>query len=131
MKFRDVNTGYPTALDMSSKGSTLDKHLKFIRAPVKVEVAAGRYSTPFGPELLPGMYSSPVHAVPKAPDTFCLINHQSYGNHSLNSMILREDVAGTCMDRIRLLGTTLLWFWWEFGDNIELIMYKSDICHAY
>ena len=81
--------------------------------------------------LLPGMYSSPVHAVPKPPDTFWLINHQSYGDHSLNSMILREDVAGTCMDGIRSLGTVLLCFWEEYGDDIELVIYKSNISHVY
>ena len=121
-----ANSNYPT-LDMSSKGSTLNKHLKFIGAQVKVKVTAGRYSTPFGPKLLP----SPVHAVPKVPDTFCLINDQSYGDHSLNFMILREDIARTCMDRIRSLGTTLLQLWWEFGDDIKLIMYQSNISHAY
>ena len=70
MKFRDIKVGYPTTLDMSLKGSTSDEHLAFIRAQVKVEVEAGRYSAPFGPELLLGMYSSPVHVVPKPPDTF-------------------------------------------------------------
>ena len=97
-KFDDVDAGYPTTLNMSSKGSTSAEHLNFIRMQIEIEVAAGRYSTPFGPDLLPVMYSSSVHAVPKPPDTLCLINHQSYGNHSLNSMILKESVAGTCMD---------------------------------
>ena len=130
-KFGDIKAGYPTTLDMSSKGSTSNEHLDFIWEQVKVEVAAGRYSASFGPKLLPGMYSSPVHAVPKPPDTLQLINHQSYGDHSLNSMILREDVAGTCMDGIRSLGTALLRFWEEYGDDVELVIYKSDISHAY
>ena len=130
-KFGDIKAGYPTTLDMSSKGSTSNEHLDFIRAQVKVKVAAGRYSASFGPELLPGMYSSPVHAVPKPPDTLRLINHQSYGDHSLNSMISREDVAGTRMDGIRSLGTALLRFREEHGDDVELVIYKSDISHAY
>ena len=130
-KFGDIEAGYPTTLDMSSKGSTSDEHLAFIRAQVKVEVEAGRYSAPFGPELLPGMYSSPVHAVPKPPDTFRLINHQSYGDYSLNSMIPKEEVAGTHMDGIRSLGTALLRFRLEHGDDVELVIYKSDISHAY
>ena len=70
MKFGDIKAGYPTTLDMSLKVSTSNEHLDFIQEQVKVEVAAGRYSTSFGPELLPGMYSSPVHAVLKPPDTF-------------------------------------------------------------
>ena len=131
MKFDDVDAGYPITLDMSSKGSTSAEHLNFISAQIEVEVAAGRYSAPFGPDLLPGMYSSPVHAVPKLPDSLRLINHQSYGDHSLNSMILKERVAGTCMDGIRLLITALLCFRQEFGDDVELLIYKSDISHAY
>ena len=130
-KFDDVDAGYPITLDMSSKGSTSAEHLNFISAQIEVEVAAGRYSAPFGPDLLPGMYSSPVHAVPKPPDSLRLINHQSYGDHSLNSMIPKERVAGTCMDGIRSLITALLCFRQEFGDDVELLIYKSDISHAY
>ena len=107
-KFGDINTSYPTILDMLSKGSTSDEHLKFIRMQVEIKVSTGRYSTSFGPRLLPRMYSSPVHAISKPPNTFCLINHKLYGNHSPNSMILRENVAGTCMDKIMLLETALL-----------------------
>ena len=70
MKFGDIKAGYQTTLDMSSKGSTSNKHLDFIWAQVKVKVTAGRYFTSFGPKLLPGMYSPPVHTVPKPPDTF-------------------------------------------------------------
>lgn len=68
--FGDVNPNYPTTLNMSSMGSTSDKHLDFIKAQVEVEVAAGEYFTPFGPKLLPGMYLSPVHAVHEPPDIF-------------------------------------------------------------
>ena len=131
MKFDDVDAGYPITLNMSSKGSTSAEHLDFISAQIEVEVTAGRYSAPFGPDLQPGMYFSPVHAVPKLPDSLCLINHQSYGDHSLNSMILKERVASTYMDSIRSLITALLHFHQEFGDDVELLIYKSDISHAY
>ena len=68
----------------------------------------GRYSEAFGPDLLPGMYSSPVHAVDKpGTTTFRLINDQSAGEFSPNSMIDSEDVAGTCMDGIKSLGASL------------------------
>lgn len=93
---------------MLSKGSTSDEYLKSIKMQVEIKVSAGRYSTSFGPRLLPRMYSSPVHAVPKPPNTFCLINHKSYGNHSPNSIILRENVAGTCINEVMWLETALL-----------------------
>ena len=42
------------------------------------------------------MYSSPIHAVPKpGMDTFPLINDQSAGEFSPNSMIHPDSVAGT------------------------------------
>ena len=46
-------------------------------------------------------------------------------------MIPKEEVAGTHMDGIRLLGTALLHFHLEHGDDVELVIYKSDISHAY
>ena len=122
-RFDDVDTGYPIALDMSSNGLILTEHLNFISAQIDVKVAAGRYSTPFGPDLLLGMYSSLVHAVPKPPDSLRLINHQSYGNHSLNSMIPKESMASMCMDGIKSLSTALLCYHQEFGDDVELLIY--------
>ena len=47
MKFGDIEAGYPTTLDMSSKGLTPNEHLDFIWAQLKVEVAAGRYFASF------------------------------------------------------------------------------------
>jgi len=95
-------------------------------------VQLGHYSEAFGPDLLPGMYSSPVHAVDKpGTTTFCLINDQSAGEFSPNSMIDSEDVAGTCMDGIKSLGASLRAFRKAEGDLVELIMWKSDIEAAY
>ena len=130
-KFDDVDARYPTTLDMSSKGLTSTKHLDFICAQIEVEVTAGRYSAPFGSDLLLGMYSSPVHAVPKPPDSLRLINHQSYSNNSLNSMILKESVSRTWMDGIKSLCTVLLHFNQEFSNDVELLIYKYDIIPAY
>ena len=42
-----------------------DKEKDFLIAQVKSEESAGRLSAPFGPDLLLGMYSPPIHAVPK------------------------------------------------------------------
>jgi len=39
--------------------------MDFIRNQRDAEIAAGRFSELFGPDLLPGMYSTPIHAVPK------------------------------------------------------------------
>ena len=46
-------------------------------------------------------------------------------------MILKESVAGMCMDGIKSLSTVLLHFHQEFSDDIELLIYKSNISHTY
>jgi hypothetical protein len=69
------------------------------------------------------MYSSPIHAVDKpGTDTFQLINDQSAGEYSLNSMIGSEDVVGTCIDTIKSLGASLRAFRKANRNDIELVM---------
>ena len=101
---------YPTTLDMSLSSATAKEHMGFINFQADIKVAAGRYSWEFGPDLLPGMYSSPVYTVSKLPDTMRLINHQYFGEYSLNLMIPKESMSGTCMDGVRSLCTALLCF---------------------
>jgi len=118
--------------DFSDRPTKSKEHPNFIKAQVETEVQLGCYSAAFGPDLLPGMYSSPVHAVDKpGMTTFCLINDQSAGEFSPNSMIDSEDVAGTCMDGIKSLGTSLHAFHKVEGDLVKLIMWKSDIEAVY
>ena len=91
----------------------------------------GQYSEDFGPDLLSGMYSTPVHAVPKpGTDTYQLINDQSAGEYSPNSMIHLDDIAGTCMDGIKSLGASLLAHRESFRDE-ELVIFKADIKESY
>ena len=108
--YADTKYGdYPTTWDFSEREPRDPEHALFIANQVEAEVQKGRYSEDFGPDLLPGMYSTPVHAVPKpGTDTFRLINDQSAGEFSPNSMIHPDDIAGTCMDGIKSLGTSLL-----------------------
>ena len=95
--------------DFSERELQDPEHTLFIANQVEAEVWKGWYLEDFGPDLLPGMYLTPVHAVPKpGTDTFQLINDQSAGEFSPNSMIHLDDIAGTCMDGIKSLGTSLL-----------------------
>ncbi len=60
------------------------------------EVLAGRFSQLFGPDLLPGMYSTPVHAVPKPhSEDFCMVSNMSMGSFAPNCMIRHSDIAGS------------------------------------
>jgi hypothetical protein len=130
--FADTKCGdYPTTWDHSDRKPGCPEHAAFITKQVQTEVTKGRYSEAFGPDLLPGMYSSPVHAIPKpGTDTFRLINDQSAGDFSPNSMIHPDDVAGTCMDGIRSLRASLRAHREAYGDE-ELVIFKCDIQEAY
>jgi len=46
-------------------------------------------------------------------------------------MISDEAVARTCMDGIKSLGTSLCAFQKAEGDDVQLVMWKSDIQMAY
>jgi hypothetical protein len=122
---------YPDTWDFSDRPIKSKEHLDFINAQVETEVRLGHYSEVFGPELVPGMYSSPIHAVDKpGTTTFCLINDQSVGEFSPNSMINSEDVSGTCMDGLKSLSASLCTFHKAKGE-FELVMWKFNINAAY
>lgn len=57
--------GAPDSADYSSAASWDDDKLAFFVQTRDEEVADGRWSQDFGADLLPGMYSSPIFAVPK------------------------------------------------------------------
>ena len=82
-------------------------------------------------DLLPGMYSTPIHAVPKPrSEKLRLVNDHSAGPFSLNSMIARSDVAGAKMDSISDLIGALLKYRKQFPDK-SLVLFKSDVSAAY
>ena len=128
----DTHTGeYPHTLDESLGDPRDPKEFVFICGQRDKEIAAGRFSESFGENLLPGMYSMPIHAVPKPHSTdLRLVTNHSAGEYSLNSMIKREDIAGFPLDNMTHLGEMLLKKREEFL-NEELILFKSDISDAY
>ena len=91
----------------------------------------GRFSKSFGKELLPGMYSMPIHVVPKPHSSdFRLVTNQSAGDFSLNSMIHREDIAGYPLDNMTHPGEMLLRKKATY-PNEDLVLFKSDVAEAY
>src|ERR1700678_3034516 len=122
---------YPDTLDKSIGDPKNQKELDFICDQRDKEIEAGHFSKSFGIDLLPGMYSMPIHAVPKPHSTdLRLVTNHSAGNHSLNSMIKREDIAGFPLDNMTHLGEMLLRKTKEFPDE-KLLLFKSDISDAY
>lgn len=114
------------------EGSPLSREAEaFVENYAQEEERAGRYSAPFGPQLLGNsMYCMPLFAIPKPnTDIMRVINNHSAGNFSLNSMIAKACV-GMRQDNVQDLGKNLIHFRQENGST-PLWMFKSDVSHAY
>ena len=110
--------------------SNLDE-LNFICEQRDRKIEMGCFSESFRSKLLPGMYSMPIHAVPKPnSNNFHLVTNQSTGLFLLNSMIEREDITGHPLDNVMHLGEMLIQKKKKF-PNKKLVLFKSDIAEAY
>ena len=90
-------------LGTTHKGSQNLRKCFFLQSQINKEVLAGCYSTPFGPELLPGMYSMLIHAIPKLGlKKIWLITDHSAGQFALNN-----NIAGVTLDNVLDLGNVL------------------------
>ncbi|KAF9543882.1 hypothetical protein CPC08DRAFT_622554, partial [Agrocybe pediades] len=99
---------YPSIVDESRPFPDDPLRAEFLRDQCKIEIEKGRFSESFGPDLLPGMYSMPVHAVPKPnSDDFRMVTDHSAGRHSLNSMINHDEVTGFPLDNLHHMGEML------------------------
>ncbi|KIM59837.1 hypothetical protein SCLCIDRAFT_27072 [Scleroderma citrinum Foug A] len=109
----------------------LQDESEFVRVQVVKEIEKGRFSPSFGSELLPGMYSMPVHAVPKpGAKKFHLVTDHSAGQYALNNMISRTDVAGVTLDNVYDLGQALHFFFIAHPHD-HLVVWKGDVSEAY
>ncbi|TFK62215.1 hypothetical protein BDN72DRAFT_777343, partial [Pluteus cervinus] len=100
-----LRDGYPISHDESYGPPSNPDHAAFLREQRQKEMDKGRFSAPFGSNLLPGMYAMPIHAVPKPGSSdFQMVTNQSAGDFSLNSMVNRGDVFGAPLDGMRRLG---------------------------
>jgi hypothetical protein len=123
--------GYPVTHDASLPPPRDQREADFLESQRQEEIAKGRFSPSFGPDLLPGMYSMPIHAVPKPnSDDLRMVTDQSAGEFSLNSMIPREAISGYPLDNMKRLGELLLHIRKTEGNG-RLVMIKSDVAEAY
>ena len=123
---------YPSINDNSMLTCTKsDEQLCVLDNQIHEEIKAGRLSESFGSELLPGMYSVPIHTVPKPnSDKLRLVVDHSAGDYSLNSMIASDDIKGTRLDGLHSLGASLLRFRADHPHD-KLVMFKSDVSLAF
>lgn len=126
-----MRPGYPTTHDAHLSTTKNPAEAKFLEEQFEIEVQKERFSQPFGPDLLPGMYSMPVHAVPKDKgSTFRMVTDHSAGPYSLNSMIDKDTVPPSPLDNMRHIGDRLLRARRDH-PNQRLVMWKADVAEAY
>ncbi len=122
---------YPDTWDEKRPAPQDERAAQFLRDQRDEEIALGRYSEAFGTKLLPGMYCMPVHVVPKPnSNKLRLVNDQSAGAFSLNSMIRPEAIKGAVLDGIPALGESLRRFQRQNAGK-QIMMWKSDVSQAY
>ncbi|KAG2348112.1 DNA/RNA polymerase [Suillus weaverae] len=122
---------WPIVYDNSDRPPKSDGEREFLQSQINKEVEVGRYSKPFGPGLLPGMYSMPIHAVPKpGTNKHRLVTDHSTGKYALNSMISHEDIAGVTLDNVHDLANGLRVFRHR-RPYAQLNLWKADVSEAY
>jgi hypothetical protein len=127
----DMHVGvYPTTWEIPSPTPSTSQEQDFIRSQILKEESVRRYSSNFGTDLFLGMYSMPIHAVPKEGGKFRLVTNHSTGKFSLNSMIAKEDIAGVTLDNVQDLGDAIREFHRLHPDD-PLHIWKADVSEAY
>jgi hypothetical protein len=123
--------GYPEINDESQLNPSDKEKLDILRSQRDIELEKGRFSESFGQELLPGMYSMPIYAVPKPHSTdLRLVTDHSCGRFSLNSMIQHERVTGFPLDNMIHFGEMIMDL--EIREpGKKKLAWKSDISEAY
>ena len=126
-----LHASFPITHDESCLTPDNNEQATFIQDQCLKEHHKGYYLNYFGTKLLPGMYSMPIHAIPKPNSTdLRLVTDHSTGPFSLNSMINCTQVTGFPLDNLHHLGEMLLDARRSIG-NVPLTLWKSDISDAY
>ncbi|KIK55266.1 hypothetical protein GYMLUDRAFT_62687 [Collybiopsis luxurians FD-317 M1] len=122
---------FPTTWDNSWAPLPSDKERNFVDEQCKKEIELGRHSPAFGPDLLPGMYSTPVIAIPKPhSEKLRLVAHQSAGLFCQNNMVDKSQTKGARMDDLHTFIPLLLEFS-HTNPGKELVLWKSNVASAF
>ena len=105
-------------------------HLETVRKDIATELSLNRYSKPFRPDLLDGMYSMLLFIRPKLhTDSWRVVVDHSAEPFSLNSTIPREK-SHVVLDNVHDLGIAL-WCNHTKHLNDQIILFKSNVSQAY
>ncbi|KAJ3848193.1 hypothetical protein EV368DRAFT_13312, partial [Lentinula lateritia] len=92
---------FPITWDNSWALLPSKKERNFINSQSEPGAHLGRHSQPFGPDLLPEMYSTPVIAVPKPQsEDLRLVAHQSAGEFYQNNTVDKSQTKGNWLDSL-------------------------------
>ncbi|KAJ6603641.1 hypothetical protein B0H10DRAFT_1822465, partial [Mycena sp. CBHHK59/15] len=93
--------GFPLTYDNSRILPKTEREREFLEHQSREEEQLQRHSPAFGSELLPGMYSTPVLAVPKPrSDKLRLCSHMSAGEFCQNNMMDKSETKGARLDTL-------------------------------
>ncbi|PBK82663.1 hypothetical protein ARMGADRAFT_1048603 [Armillaria gallica] len=121
------NEDYLLTWDNGRMSLQSEMEQKFICRYRDEEVTVRHFSQLFGPDLLLGMYSTPVHAVPKPhTEDFRMVSNMSAGIYAPNCMIHHSDIAGLHLDGLHMLFSAIL-----SNTQKTLVVFKSDVSKAY
>ncbi|KAF9065942.1 hypothetical protein BDP27DRAFT_1424333 [Rhodocollybia butyracea] len=114
----NYDSGYPTTWDSSFVPPASEPEQVFLNNQRDIKIQKGQFSPTFGPDLLPGMYSNPILAIPKpnSPD-LCLVSHQRAGQYCQNSMIDQTQTKGPRMDTFQQFIPALLNYKWKHPNE--------------
>ena len=104
-----LHEGFPSMHNESHPPPHNEECASFLCDQCLKERLKGYFSHSFGTNLLPGMYSMPIHAVPKPhSDDLRLVTDHSVGPFFLNSMNDHSQVTGFLLDNVLHLEEMLL-----------------------
>jgi hypothetical protein len=123
--------GVPDTYDNSHRPLKNSLHGSFVQEQRDAEVSYGQFSPSFGPDFLPGMYSMPIGVVPKPhSDKLRMVFDHSAEPYSLNAMIPPHE-RSVILDTLVDLGRALIRVRRQFGPDVPLVVFKSDVSRAY
>ncbi|KAJ6468717.1 hypothetical protein DFH09DRAFT_955414 [Mycena vulgaris] len=123
--------GFPLTYDNSRILPKTERDRQFLEEQSKEEESLGRHSPAFGPDLLPGMYSTPVLAVPKPrSQKLRLCSHMSAGEFCQNNMMDRSETRGARLDTLHHFVAAVLKYR-RRNPGKRLVAYKSDVQSAF
>ncbi|KAF9023867.1 hypothetical protein BDZ89DRAFT_893314, partial [Hymenopellis radicata] len=92
---------FPETWDNAWANISSTEEQQFISDQCNDEVEKGQHSPAFGPDLLPGMYSTPNIAIPKPhSDDLRLVANQSAGDFCQNNMVSKSETKGARLDSL-------------------------------